>query len=257
MQTEDYEYLYALEESFWWFAGMREITRVLLDPLCPMDEDRLILDAGCGTGGNLAWLRRYARNGQVYGIDVSKDALRFCRARGHQLLACASVTALPFDNAHFDLVTLFDVLVQIPGAGSDEIAAQEVYRVLRPGGIAFVRVAAYEWLRSGHDEALATQRRYALSSISTLLNRVGFRVLRTTYANGVLLPFAAFHRLILKRIGLANSGSDVKPLTPSLGWLNTTLRSVLQTEAQLLRSQRFDLPAGVSAICIVKRPDNK
>jgi SAM-dependent methyltransferase len=255
MQTEDYEYLYQLEESFWWFAGMREITRVLLDPLFPMNEDRLILDAGCGTGGNLAWLQRYASNGRVYGVDLSKDALRFCRARGYGRLACASVTALPFDDNHFDLVTLFDVLVQLPGVKDDEIAVQEVYRVLRPGGIAFVRVAAYEWLRSGHDQALATQRRYALGALSTLLDRVGFRVLRATYANGLLLPLAVFHRLILKRVGLARGGSDVKPLAPSLGWLNVTLRSVLKAEAQLLTSPHFDLPAGVSAICIVKKPD--
>ena len=254
MQTEDYEYLYELEESFWWFAGMRAITRVLLDPVCPMNQDRVILDAGCGTGGNLAWLQRYARNGQVYGIDVSKDALGFCRQRGYQRLACASVTALPFNDDHFDLVTSFDVLVQLPGVGADELAVQEVYRVLRPGGIALVRVAAYEWLRSGHDKALATQRRYALGTLSTLLKQVGFIILRATYANGLLLPLAAFHRLVLKPVGLVHRGSDVKPLAPSLGWLNATLRNVLKAEAQLLRSRQFDLPAGVSAICIVKKP---
>ena len=57
MQTEDYEYLYQLEEKFWWFAGMREITAVLLDPFLRGERDRVILDAGCGTGGNLEWLR--------------------------------------------------------------------------------------------------------------------------------------------------------------------------------------------------------
>ena len=34
MHTEDYEYLYRLEEEFWWFAGMREITASLLDDFC-------------------------------------------------------------------------------------------------------------------------------------------------------------------------------------------------------------------------------
>ena len=29
MQAEDYEYLYRLEEDFWWFPGMREITAAL------------------------------------------------------------------------------------------------------------------------------------------------------------------------------------------------------------------------------------
>ena len=173
MQTEDYEYLYALDESFWWFAGMRALTAALLDPVCPQGPDRVILDAGCGTGFNLNWLARYAGRGAVYGIDVAPDALRFCRARGHDNLARASVTALPFAAARFDLVTSFDVLVQLPGAGSDELAVREMCRVLRPGGLAFVRVAAYERLLSGHDAALGTQRRYNLGALTALLERAG------------------------------------------------------------------------------------
>ena len=42
--------------------GMREITRTLLDPVCPPTGDRLTLDAGCGTGGMMSWLKRYAGN---------------------------------------------------------------------------------------------------------------------------------------------------------------------------------------------------
>jgi SAM-dependent methyltransferase len=257
MQTEDYEDLYALEERFWWFAGMREVTAALLDPFCPQGRDRAILDAGCGTGLNLEWLRRYAGRGRVCGIDVSADALRFCRARGHNSLARASVTALPFTDACFDLVTSFDVLVQLPGAGADREAAHEMYRVLRPGGIIFTRGAAYEWLLSGHDAALGTQQRYSLGGLQKLLARVGFRVLRATYANSLLLPVAALRRLLLKRIGLADQGSDVKPLAPGLQWLNGALQFVLQGEASWLRGARLNLPAGLSAICIAQKPNNE
>lgn len=255
MQAEDYQDMYALEDAFWWFAGMRAITGALLDPVCPNDRARLILDAGCGTGGNLEWLRRYAGNGRIYGIDLSADALKFCLSRGQGQLVRASVTALPFADGLFDLVTSFDVLVQLEGDNADERAAREIYRVLRPGGIAFVRAGAYEWLRSGHDEALGTQRRYGLNTLASLFEGVGFCVLRATYANGLLLPLAVIRRLILKRIGLANSGSDVKPLAPSLSWLNAMLRGALQAEAWWLGARRFNLPMGLSAICLVRKPD--
>ncbi|MBA2340413.1 MAG: class I SAM-dependent methyltransferase, partial [Pyrinomonadaceae bacterium] len=115
MQTEDYAYLYALEEDFWWFAGMREVTAVLLDPVCPPGDDRFVLDAGCGTGGMLAWLERYAGRGKIVGIDLIHDALSFCRKRKHPHLAQASIVQLPFADSAFDLVTSFDVLVQLPG----------------------------------------------------------------------------------------------------------------------------------------------
>lgn len=253
MRAEDYADLYALEESFWWFAGMREVTNALLDPACPEGRDRLILDAGCGTGDMLTRLARYAGGGRVVGIDLFPEALDFCRERRHRHLAQSSATDLPFADSTFDLVTSFDVLVQIPGEGSDVRAMREMWRVLRPGGVAFVRAAAYGWMRSGHDEALGTQRRYARGELRRKMEGAGFRVLRTTYANGLLLPLAALRRLVLKRVGLSDSGSDVKPLPPRLAWVNRAFEGALRFEAGLIR-RRLDLPAGLSVIVVAERP---
>lgn len=46
MRKQDFADLYSLEENFWWFVGMREITASLLDDFCP-DKNLKILDAGC------------------------------------------------------------------------------------------------------------------------------------------------------------------------------------------------------------------
>jgi SAM-dependent methyltransferase len=253
LRAQDFADLFALEESHWWFVGMREVTAALLDPVCPRGRVRDVLDAGCGTGGMLSWLERYAGGGRVTGVDLSADALDFCRGRGLLGVAQASVTALPFADSAFDLLTSFDVLVQLPGEGSDELAMREMFRVLRPGGVAFVRVAAYEWMRSGHDEALNTQRRYTLGQLIERMTRAGFRVRRATYANSLLLPVAALRRLVLKRLRLAGAGSDVKPLPPGFGWLNRSLASALNAEAALLRRPGSKLPAGLSAVCVAEK----
>ena len=252
MRSDDFADLHALEESFWWFAGMRDVTAALLDPLLAGKEDATILDAGCGTGGNLAWLERYGR-GRIVGIDVAAAALEFSRSRGHRALAGASATDLPFTDAAFDLVTSFDVLVQIPGEGADERALREMHRVLRPGGIAFVRAAAYPWMRSGHDLALGSVRRYTLRGLAAEMERAGFQVLRATYANSALLPGAALHRMVLKPLRLAGAGSDVKPLPRALRPLNRALAGVLRAEARLIR-RGVSLPAGLSTICVARRP---
>ncbi|MCI0523889.1 MAG: methyltransferase domain-containing protein [Acidobacteria bacterium] len=253
MQTEDYEYLYRLEEDYWWFPGMREITAALLDPLLP-PRDRVILDAGCGTGGNLEWLARYAGAGQIVGIDLISTALGFCRRRNHECLAQASATDLPFAGESFDLITSFDVLVQIPGRSADDRAMREMFRVLKPGGFAFVRVAAYEWMMSGHDRALGAERRYGLDELREKLKRAGFEVLRETHANTLLFPVAAIRRLLLKRLGLADAGSDVKPFPPHFEWINRVFLKALLWEAKTLRDPNVKLPMGLSAICVARKP---
>jgi ubiquinone/menaquinone biosynthesis C-methylase UbiE len=253
MRETDYKDLYALEEDFWWFVGMRDITASLLDPLCPPSKKNLILDAGCGTGVMLSWLERYTCGEKVFGADLVKDALDFCRQRGHRNLVQASVTHLPFADRTFDLVTSFDVLVQLPGEDSDELAIREMYRVLRPQGIAFVRAAAYRWMHSGHDRALSTQRRYGLHELTKKMERSGFYILRSTYANSLLFPFAAVRRLLLKPIGLADKGSDVKPLSRALQPLNRAFISILRKEARILQNPQAKIPAGLSAICLAKK----
>ena len=254
MRTEDYQDLFELEEEFWWFVGMRQITATVLDPLLREDVSRIVLDAGCGTGSNVAWLRRYAGAGEVVGMDLASDALQLARRRIRQLPVQASVTDLPFPDSTFDLVTSFDVIVQLPEEGADERAVREMYRVLTPGGIGFVRAAAYQWMHSGHDVALHTQRRYSLNELRALLEGTGFRVIRATYANALLLPIAALHRLVLKPIGLSPSGSDVSPLPSGLRWINPILQALLRCEAVWLKFLPW--PAGLSAICVVQKPKN-
>lgn len=253
MQPTDFSYLFELENSFWWFAGMREITAALLDPFCPIETNRDVLDAGCGTGGMLSWLARRAGDGQVVGIDLSPAALGFCHKAGHPMVAQASVATLPFPDSKFDLVTSFDVLVQLPGADVADLALREMRRVLKPGGIAFVRVAAYEWMKSSHDTALATQHRYSLNELVGKVENAGFNLLRATYANSFLMPLAMFRRLVLKRIGLA-SGSDVKPPPALLRWINPLFTSVLRTEARWLNRNQARFGFGLSAICVAQKP---
>lgn len=251
MQAQDYAYLYELEENFWWFVGMREISKVLLDPICAAAHEGQVLDAGCGTGGMLTWLAQYAGSHRVVGIDLSPTALEFCRERNHQQLTQGSIAELPFADSSFDLVTSFDVVQHVLNQG-DVRAIAEIYRVLRPGGFAFVRTSAYEWLRSGHDEALNVQRRYTLGELSDEMQRAGFTIRRATYANTFLLPVAVIKRLVLSPFGSAHAESEVRPWPKSWQWLNGLMSLPLKLEAGLLR--RMDLPFGVSAICIGEKP---
>ncbi len=183
MDPQEYEIMYRAEESHWWYVGMAEITRTILD-LCFAKEKRLrILDAGCGTGGAMSWLSGY---GDPFGLDIAPQALHFCRVRGHKRICTGSVTAIPFAANTFDLVISLDVLYY--SGIRDEWALQEFRRVLVPGGRIVLRVPAYDWLRGVHDRKLSTAHRYTLGELRGKMERNGLTPEFLTYANTFLFP---------------------------------------------------------------------
>src|SRR4029077_15916609 len=97
------------EQNYWWSQGMTEIAVSILDKYIRKGSNISILDAGCGTGFFMNWLRRYTEK-SIIGVDISMDALQLCRRLKHSTLYQASVKNLPFSDASFDLITCNDVL---------------------------------------------------------------------------------------------------------------------------------------------------
>ncbi|MBI2861543.1 MAG: class I SAM-dependent methyltransferase [Chloroflexi bacterium] len=245
MNPEEYERMYRVEDTFWWYLGMRQIYATVLTGWLQGHTGRRVLDAGCGTGGNFLFTMQY---GQAFGVDLADQAIAFCRSRGLGDRVCqARLEALPFAAATFDLVTSFDVMYTI----EDDLAAfAEVARVTKPGGLALVSLPAFEFLRSEHDVAIHTRRRYTNAEVRQMMELVGFRVERLTYANTLLfLPAAAIRLAKRWRPGhLIRPRSDLDPLPP---WLNALLAAVLAWEGKLIRW--LDLPFGLTVICVGRR----
>jgi len=244
MNVEEYARLAAIEERHWWYAGMRRITRALLGPAVAARGRRpRLLDVGCGTGLNVAEAGRWA---DAVGVDVSDEALRFARARGIAV-ARASIEALPFADATFDVVTSFDVLYH-RAVGDDARAVRELARVLAPGGLLFVRTPALAALRRAHDDAVHGARRHSRGELRALLDGAGLRVERLSYCNTLLLPMIAL-RAAVDRTRPARQGSDLEELPAPVEAL---LGGALALEARLLR--RVDLPLGASLIALASKP---
>jgi ubiquinone/menaquinone biosynthesis C-methylase UbiE len=88
-----------------------------------------VLECGVGTGLLLERIGRFARTAR--GIDLSPGMLEGALARGLDVRE-ASVTAIPFDDASFDVTCSFKVLAHVPEIGR---ALAEMARVTRPGGV--------------------------------------------------------------------------------------------------------------------------
>lgn len=123
-------------------------------------------------------------------------------------------------------------------------------RVLKHGGYLFIRVPAFEWLRSSHDEELGTVYRYTRAEVVRQLEGLGFQVPFATYANTILFPLAVVRRM-LKHLGIG-AGTDVRPLPPRLGWLDPVFRRALEWEAAWIGAGRR-FPIGLSVICYARK----
>ncbi|MCW5959504.1 MAG: class I SAM-dependent methyltransferase [Pyrinomonadaceae bacterium] len=125
-----------------------------------------ILDAGCGGGRNLVYFLR--EKFDVYGVDQNKDAVLHVREIADRLnsklppenFRTASVENLPFTDAFFDWVLSSAVL---HFAADEEIFNKmllEMWRVLKPGGVLFARLASTIGIESKVEKIAG--RRFAL-----------------------------------------------------------------------------------------------
>ena len=98
-----------------------------------------VLDIGCGGGANLAVFLEKCSNGTVTGIDyspvsveMSKKLNRHAVSSGKCMILEGDVSALPFHEGMFDIVTAFETIYFWPDI---ENAFRQVLRVLKEGGI--------------------------------------------------------------------------------------------------------------------------
>ena len=228
----------AVEDRYWWYRGRRRIVMDLVRSL-PLPAEPRILDAGCGSGRNLVELSGV---GTAVGLEPSPRGAEVARARGVGEVAVAEIGTMPFDDASFDLITLLDVLEHIEDDLGTLVALR---RVARPGGVLLITVPAYPRLWSSHDELNQHCRRYTRAALLGRAVEAGWRPLRTTHFNALLLPVAAAWRLLERlRPDNGEAASELVTTPAALNWL---LEQPLRAEAALLRSGRR-IPAGLSLV---------
>jgi SAM-dependent methyltransferase len=252
MQHHTYAILRRVEQTHWWFVGRRQIIKSFLERIVrDLKEIRAegqrqspalnILDVGCGTGANLEMLSEF---GEVEGVDVSDEALSFCRQRGLTNVKQGAAESLPYEANSFDLVTGLDVVEHL----DDDLAGlKEMRRVLRGGGRALLFVPAFMFLWGVQDDVSNHRRRYTLKELKRVVQRAGFEVERATYVNLSFFAPILLGRLFMRATGLRPESENIL----TIGFLNGVLGKLLGAESLPLRYLNF--PFGVSIICVARK----
>ena len=247
MNPAEFDNIATAEADFWWYRGMRKILFGVLDPIAAGRKFDRVLEAGCGTG-YMARALSHRYGWRMFPADLGWEGLAYGRANGIERLSQCDVGALPFPDSEFDAVVSLDVIVHFP-RGGEEQAMRQLARVLKPGGLMIVRVAALDMLRSRHSEFAHERQRFTRGRLTRLAASHGIRMLRCTYANSLLLPVAFVKFRVWEPLAGKPPASGV---APAPGWLNRLLYAPLALEAAWIGAG-LNCPLGQSLILIGER----
>ena len=202
----------------WYNFRHWSIFRTELEVLAQRWHSGRLLNLGCAHGPDFL---PFTQNCELFGVDFSHEMLRFARKYSQKFnfsvnLSLADVNALPFNAETFDWAISVATYHHI--TGKEQLAAlEELRRVLKPGGEAFITVwnrwqprfwfkgkeISVPWRRGGR----ILYRYYYLFSypeLVRLVKQAGFRVLKSFPESSYRFPIKLFSRnicLLVKRDG--------------------------------------------------------
>lgn len=244
MEKYLYQDLYDLEDRHWWHIAKRKSVSTFIDQFITSKKPK-ILDIGCGTGRNIKELSKF---GQVWGLDISSEALSFCKKRGITKVRLGTAQKTNFPEKTFDIVTLLDVLEHV----NELSTLNEINRILKNGGFIIITVPAFNFLWSEWDKVLHHKRRYTKKSLQKILVASGFKVTKISYLYSFLILPTMIIRFLKSAFLKKSYKSDFQILPP---FLNSFLGIVSSIERAVMIKK--DIPFGTSILCIAKKNEDK
>ena len=253
MKHDYYKEYYELERNHWWFVAREGILtnyiQKLIDKGVLPSSDLNILNVGCGPGRSSEYLSKF---GKVTSVEYDKYCCEFASEKTGLEIINGSITELPFEDGTFDLVCAFDVIEHVE---DDQLAVNELKRVVKDQSMVLITVPAFMSLWSHHDVINHHFRRYKLKEVKKLFSDTNNgKMIFSTYFNTFLFPpiyiFRQLSNLFKTGEKRTGSGSDFEAFTP--GITNTLLYRIMYFESKLVNSGLY-MPFGVSILYLWKK----
>ena len=240
-----YEETYLNEDSYFWFKSIHKfIEFVVKREFNKFSNSLNIIDVGCGSGKLLTILNKY---GKAKGIDCSKKAIDLCKERGLKEVKVEDINYYEFGESNYDIITCIDVLYH-SWIKDDIIILNKLYKSLNDNGILILDLAAFNFLRRGHDKAGMGTRRHTRRRIIPHLEEIGYKIEIRSYR----LSFLFIPVLVMKYVEKLRKTDEVKSdfkQLPSL--INQLLFQMSCLENQIIKYAT--LPIGTSLFIIARK----
>jgi SAM-dependent methyltransferase len=242
MERAVYHRLDQLEQDHWWFVARRDIIAKMISRFAPDKSHRKLLEAGCGTGGNLRMLSGF---GRLEAFELDAEARDIAKSKlAIDVKPGMLPDGIPYAPGQFDVVGAFDVLEHVE---HDVASMATLGQQLTPDGKLFITVPANPWLWSKHDETHHHFRRYTKATLTEALNKAGLEPVRVGYFNTLLFPLIAALRLMRKALRLPETPDDEMPSQAQ----NALLKTIFRLESFVIG--KVPMPFGVSLYAVARK----
>lgn len=152
----------------------------------PSTSQSVIMDIGCSSGFMLREYRDNLPGVLIMGSDVVRGPLeRLAREIPDIPLLHFDLVQCPLPDASLDGISMLNVFEHIQ---DDLSALKQVYRILKPGGVAVIEVPSGPDLFDSYDRTLMHYRRYNLRDLVKMARLTGFQVVKQSHLGVFLYP---------------------------------------------------------------------
>ena len=150
----------------------KRIYNLVIENYSMGDIDKTVLDYGCGSGYGTSMLSEHF--GQVYGVDVSENAINFCNSNfksknlNFHLL---DTSVQPFEDNYFDNIISSQVFEHIPLEMVNEYLLR-TWNMLKPNGVAILTTPNSKNYYGGHSGNIFHIKEYSLSELENIFKNV-------------------------------------------------------------------------------------
>jgi len=213
--------------------------------------DPFILDVGSSSGFFVEEVRRTLPRARIICSDYLAEPLeRVARAQPDVPLIQFDACRCPLPAACLDVVTALNVLEHIE---DDQAALNQMARVLKPGGLAYVEVPAHPILYGIYDKYLLHNRRYRMRDILDKSRRAGFELLEKTHLGFAIFP-PFFMVKLLDRVHEHYSRARLERRVEKqirVSRQNPLVRWLLEIEYRLGARVRY--PTGIRCVLLLRK----
>jgi SAM-dependent methyltransferase len=251
MINRPYEYrlMAMVEDVHWWYRFLHMKCFEVLTQNFSNSKIK-ILDAGCGTGGLMGYLKNHGYQ-YIEGFDLSEEAVTFSLNRGltvwqHDL----RYLNIYLGSRYYDVIFSCDTIYFL---SEDEMSLffKNCNLLLNHGGILVVNFPTIKAFSGIHDIAVGIRQRYLYSEIVALIDPNKFEIIKYQHWPFIFSPLILFARffqrmtLIMKPISKIES--DLKLLHK---WVNWFLFLICRFEQKFISNVA---PIGSSVFLVLKK----